>query len=95
MYPHGLLWVVMVYTVSLMTTDNERTTIRYERNGLMSVAHLASDDGGRAYVFCSLPGGRPWFSFNGDGQIATPVTNAPQCDTHKDFVSFVNGRFGS
>jgi hypothetical protein len=77
-----------------MTPDNGRTTIRYERNGLMSAAHLTSDDGGCAYVFCALPGGRPWFALRADGP-ATTITNAPQCETHRDFVRFVTTRFGS
>lgn len=68
--------------------------IRFERNAMMSAAHLSADDGGRAYVFCALPGGRPWFALTRDGH-ATTITNAPQCDTHKDFVAFVTERFGS
>ena len=70
------------------------TTIRFERNAMMSAAHLSHDDGGRAYVFCSIPGGRPWFAFTRDGD-AIEITNAPQCDTHRDFTRFVTVRFGS
>lgn len=70
------------------------TTIRYERNAMMSAAHLAHDDGGRAYVFCAIPGGRPFFSFDAEGRNNTSIVNAPQCETHRDFVKFVNERFG-
>jgi hypothetical protein len=71
------------------------TTIRFERNALMSAAHLTdSDDGGSAFVFCSIPGGTPMFAFSRDG-LATSVTNAPQCNTHRSFVAFVTARFGS
>jgi hypothetical protein len=72
---------------------SDRTTIRFERNPMMGAAHLRSDDGGRAWVFCSIPGGRPWFSLNIRGDHGTPVTNAPQCDTHRAFEAFVRERF--
>lgn len=71
------------------------TSIRFERNALMSAAHLTSDDGGRAFVFCSIPGGRPWFSFDIRGDSHTSITDAPPCDTHREFVTFVSERFGS
>lgn len=68
------------------------TTIRYERNAMMSAAHLEHDDGGRAFVFCAIPGGRPMFAFDPKGPTTT-VTNAPTCDTHRQFVAFVTERF--
>jgi hypothetical protein len=69
------------------------TTIRYERNAMMSAATLTDEDGGTGYVFCALPGGRPWFSLTWNG-AAVQITNAPQCDTHAEFRRFVAERFG-
>lgn len=69
------------------------TTIRYEHNAMMSVAHLSHDDGGRGEIYCSIPGGRPWLALSGGGRIT--IVNAPQCDTHRAFVAFVTERFGS
>ena len=71
------------------------TTIRFERNAMMSAAHLSHDDGGKAYVFCSLPGGRPWLSLSIRGDNPVSITNAPTCETHRDFTRFVNQRFGN
>ena len=68
-------------------------TIRYERNAMMSAAHLCADDGGRAYVFCAIPGGTPWFSLDTGGRNPVSIVGAPSCATHREFVAFVNRRF--
>ena len=70
-------------------------TIRYERNAIMSAAHLTHDDGGQAHVFCAIPGGRPWLQLRLDQKFPISITNAPQCDTHREFVAFVKERFAS
>lgn len=70
--------------------------IRYERNAMISAAHLSSEDGGKAFVWCSIPGGSPFFQL-GDGRtpaVCSSVVNGPECETHADFVRFVNERFG-
>ena len=69
------------------------TTIRFERNAMMSAAHLSHADGGKAYVFCAIPGGRPWLSLTRDGDRIS-ITNAPTCDNHRQFAAFVTDRFG-
>lgn len=70
------------------------TKIRYERGAMMSAAHLSADDGGSAFVFCAIPGGTPQFQIARDAKYASTVVNAPTCDTHAEFVKFVNERFG-
>lgn len=60
---------------------------------MMSAAHLSHDDGGMAYVFCSIPGGHPWLSMSTRGDFPVAIVNAPPCATHREFVAFVNGRF--
>ena len=71
------------------------TKIRFGRNPLQAVAHLTdSDDDGRAFVFCGLPGGRPFFTFDLRSPFASAVANAPQCDTFAEFKRFVTERFG-
>lgn len=69
------------------------TTIRYERNAMMSAAHLSHDDGGQAHIYCAIPGGRPWMQMRLDQRHPITITNAPACDTHKAFVAFVTERF--
>jgi len=72
------------------------TKIRFERSGMMSAAHLSEDDtDGTAFVFCAIPGGTPQFQVSRESRYATPVANAPQCETHKDFVRFVRERFAN
>lgn len=72
------------------------TKIRFERNAMMGAAHLTdTDDGGSAFVFCPIPGGTPMFQVNRDSRYASPVVNAPTCDTHKQFEAFVTERFGA
>lgn len=71
------------------------TTIRYERNAMMSAAHLTHEDGGQAHVYCAIPGGRPWLQMRPDQRHPISITNAPACDTHRDFVTFVTERFAS
>jgi len=70
-------------------------TIRYERNAIMSAAHLSHEDGGQAHVFCAIPGGTPWLQMRSYGGPRVTITNAPQCETHREFVAFVSERFGS
>lgn len=70
------------------------TTIRFERNAMMSAAHLSAEDGGTSFVFCSIPGGTPQFQTNPRSQYASAVVGAPACNTHREFVAFVNERFG-
>ena len=70
------------------------TKIRFERNAMMSAAHLTSDDGGSSFVFCSIPGGTPQFALTPQSRTSTTVANAPQCETHKQFEAFVRERFG-
>lgn len=67
------------------------TKVRFERNAMMSAAHLSHDDGGRGLIFCSIPGGRPWLQLSGGEPIT--IVNAPQCDTHAEFKAFVIERF--
>lgn len=79
-----------------MTTDPTiRTHIRFERNAMMSAAHLTADDGGTCYVFCSIPGGRPWMALDIRGDRRVSIVNGPQCETHAEFKSFVTERFGA
>lgn len=70
------------------------TSIRFEHNAMMSAAHLTADDGGTAFVFCSIPGGQPMFQLSPTSQTATAVVNAPTCQTRREFVQFVTERFG-
>jgi len=71
------------------------TAIRFHRNAMMAQATLGSDDGGRAFVFCSLPGGTPWFTLDPASQMSTPVSGAPAMDTFAEFKTFVRDRFGA
>jgi hypothetical protein len=75
-----------------MEGDIMTTTIRYEHNGPMSLAHLLSDDGGHCYVWSTIPG-RPYFQFRLDSSDAVPVDGAPMIETHKAFKAFVTERF--
>ncbi len=70
------------------------TKIRFERNPMMGLAHLLDEDSGfdRGQVYCSLPGGRPRFTFG--APFTSTVANAPQCDTFAEFKRFVSERFG-
>jgi hypothetical protein len=69
------------------------TKITFARNAMMSQATLTDPDGGRAFVFCSIPGGRPWFTLDPNSQMSTPVSDAPSCDTDREFRAFVRKRF--
>jgi hypothetical protein len=68
--------------------------IRFEGNAMMGAAHLSHADGGKAWVFCSIPGGRPWMSMSIRGDNPISITNAPQCGSHGEFKRFVKERFG-
>lgn len=69
------------------------TKITFHRNAMMSQATLTYEDGGRGFVFCSIPGGRPWFTLDPNSQMMTTVVNAPACDTDREFRTFVKERF--
>lgn len=68
------------------------TTIRFERNALMGLAHLISEDS-HCYVWCPIPGGRPMFQFDLASKDATSVVGAPEMPTHAAFERFVRERF--
>jgi hypothetical protein len=70
------------------------TTFRFEQGPMVSAAHLTSDDGGKGFVFCAIPGGTPQFQVSRDSRYASPVVNAPAIDSHRAFVAFVRERFG-
>jgi hypothetical protein len=70
------------------------TKIRWEQNAMIAAAHLSSDDGGKAFIFCSIPGGRPMFQFSRDDRAAMPIEGAPECMNVKQFRAFVTERFG-
>lgn len=75
--------------------ETDRTTIRFTRSAMISQATLTADDGGRpAYVFCAIPGGKPWMTFDPKSQQVISITNAPSCDNHGEFKAFVSKRFG-
>ena len=67
----------------------------FHNNGIMVQATLQStDENSRPfYVFCSIPGGRPWATFDPRSQQKIPITNAPECETFKEFKAFVIERF--
>jgi len=72
-----------------------KTRATFERNALMSAAMLISDDPDARpfYVFCSIPGGKPFASFNSDGTKPIGVVGAPTIASHSQFKSFVCERF--
>ena len=70
------------------------TKIRFERNAMMSLAHLTAEDGGKSFIFCAVPGGKPTFTFDLASKNAFPVADGPTCETHKEFEAFVRERFG-
>ncbi len=63
---------------------------RFSRNPLVSKATLESG----AILYCSIPGGKPRFTFSTESMVSTDITDAPICDSHAEFVRFVNDRFG-
>lgn len=68
--------------------------LRFEHNGPMSACHLSVDGSPTGFVFCSIPGGRPQFAIDAKrDRMAFPVSDGPQCDSHKEFVAFCKGRW--
>jgi len=80
-----------------MTTTLPTTTITYERNAMMALAHLRFSDGSHNLVYALLPCGRPRFA---DGAtrgrvIDISVDEAPTLYSFPEFKQFVEGRWGS
>jgi len=69
------------------------TQVRFDRNAMMAQATLTTSDGTTSFVFCSIPGGRPWFTPNWQEGPRISISDAPQCDNHTDFQRFVIARF--
>jgi hypothetical protein len=71
------------------------TTFKFEQGPMMSLAHLRDEnDEGRCVVWCSIPGGLPYFQFDLKSPHATRVVDAPHMDSDKQFRAFVRERFG-
>lgn len=69
--------------------------IDFRQNALMGHAIVTPTGGGVAqpfHVFCNLPGGKPWGSFDPLNTRGTRmvISNAPQCMTMREFREFIN-----
>lgn len=73
--------------------------VRFSRNAIMAHAIIEprEEDGGgeQFHVFCNLPGGFPWASYDPLSPTGSRLTivEAPQCMTEREFREFVLERW--
>lgn len=80
----------------MSTTTTVVTTRQVLPNVVVSTL-TDRDDDGRAYVFCSVPGGRPRYCMDDPSNpnaVTTSIVNAPVCDDRDAVHAFVVARFG-
>lgn len=81
----------------MIDTKDLRTTVGKARmlNPTVACVTLTSNDPDSRpfHICCSVPGGRPWATFDLGSQQVITITNAPECDNGADLRRFVLERF--
>lgn len=74
------------------------TTFKFAQvNPAVVVGEMTSDDGGKAWAWCSVPGGTPFFTMEdptaAGSTPGTRIVDAPACGDLKAFRAFILERF--